>query len=148
MSYYVNHVLILAEVMVRCQECRCDGFLCSRWHLRLVSYPALEDFFWLLDPNVSCSPPSFDLKSLAFVVDVMVDVEKLVQARSSQRGGPLVFSFPFDPFVSLFEAVHCIFSVFFVHRVPHVRRFLRVLYVLFVHRVPQQTPSSGGHRCA
>jgi hypothetical protein len=42
---------------------------------------AFEDFFWLHDPNVSCSPPSFDLKSPAFVLNVLVDVEKLVEAR-------------------------------------------------------------------
>jgi hypothetical protein len=30
-----------------------------------------------------------------------------------------------DPFVSLFESVHCVFSVLFVHWVPHICRFLR-----------------------
>ena len=37
--------------------------LCARWHICFVSYPTLEDFLGLLDPNVSCTPPSFDLKS-------------------------------------------------------------------------------------
>ena len=37
------------------------------------------------------------------LLSLMVDVEELVEARCLQRGGPLVFCFPYDPFVSLFD---------------------------------------------
>jgi hypothetical protein len=45
MSCYVNHVFILTEITIRCLECRCYDFLCSRWYLRFVL--PFEDFFLL-----------------------------------------------------------------------------------------------------
>ena len=50
-----------------------------QWHSRFVFYPTFEDLFWLLDPNVSCSPPSFNLGSSTFILDVFLDVEKVVE---------------------------------------------------------------------
>jgi hypothetical protein len=89
--------------MVGCPKYRSDGVLCSRCHFRFVLYPPFEDVFWFLDPDVSRSSTSFELKSPTLVLDVLVDVEELVESRFFQKGGPLVFSFPCDPFVSLFE---------------------------------------------
>ena len=45
-----------------------------------------------------------------------------METRCLQTGGPLVFCLPYDPFVSLLEAVHCIFSAMFIHRVPYLCR--------------------------
>jgi hypothetical protein len=59
----------------------------------------------------------------------------LLEVRIFQRDGPLVFRFPYTPSVRLIETIQCVCSVFFVHRVPHVCRFYRVLFLLFV-RVP------------
>ena len=70
-----------AKVMIGHQKCRCDGLLCAHWHLCSVSYPTLEGFFGILDPNVSCATPSFDLESPALALGVLVNVEKLVEAR-------------------------------------------------------------------
>ena len=61
---------------------------------------------------------------------VFLDVEKLVEARLLQGGGPSVFRFPYDPVVGLLEAVYCVCPVFFVHRVPHAYHFLEEFFIL------------------
>jgi hypothetical protein len=126
-----------SKVMIRCLERHYDGVLCSQWHSRFVFYPTFEDLFCLFDPNVSCSPPFFNLGSPTFILGVFLNVEKLVEARILQSGGPPVFRFPYDPFVRLLEAVYCVCPVFFVHRVPHVCCFLRVSFLYFVRGVPR-----------
>jgi hypothetical protein len=94
-------------------SCAPSGTFC------FVFYSTLEDLFWLFDPNVSCSLPSFDLESPAFVLDVFMDVEKFVEVRVLQRDVLMIFRFPDDPFVRLIEVIHYVCPVFFTHRVPH-----------------------------